>query len=163
MADHIAFLNIGSNLGSRRLNLSRAVAELEKVFGYFELSHSVESKPLGYDSPNDFLNIGMMVRTEMEPAEILRRIKEVEKGICSDSHRNPDGSYADRIIDIDLIAVDQIVMQSDELTLPHPRMQERAFVLRPMEELAPGWRHPLSGKSPAEMLAMLPAEEKPAN
>lgn len=163
MADHIAFLNIGSNLGSRRLNLSRAVAELEKIFGYFELSHSVESKPLGYDSPNDFLNIGMMVRTEMEPLEILRRIKEVEKSICPDSHRKPDGSYADRLIDIDLIAVDQISMQCDELTLPHPRMQERPFVLRPMEELAPGWRHPISGKSPAEMLAELPADESLPN
>lgn len=145
-------LNIGSNLGDRRRNLSRAVAALEKEFGYFELSHSVESAPQGFDSPNQFLNIGMMVRSELEPLEILRKVQDVEKAISPASHRTPDGSYADRIIDIDIIAIDDLQMQSEELTLPHPRMQERRFVLEPLDEIAPGWRHPATGKTAREML-----------
>ena len=156
MPHHIAFFNIGSNLGSRRLNLSRAVAALEKEFGYFELSHAVESEPWGYESDRKFLNIGMLVHTDMEPLQLLDIAKRIESNICSDPHRNADGSYADRVIDIDLIAVDSIVMESDRLILPHPHMAERKFVLEPMAELAPQWRHPANGMTAAEMLAMLP-------
>lgn len=145
-------LNIGSNLGDRRRNLSRAVAAIEKEFGYFELSHTVETAPQGFDSPNSFLNIGMMVSSELEPLEILRRLQAVERSISPEPHRKEDGTYADRIIDIDIIAIDDIQMHTEELTLPHPRMHERRFVLEPLEEIAPGWRHPESGKTPREML-----------
>lgn len=148
-------LNIGSNLGDRRRNISRAVAALEKEFGYFELSHVVESAPQGFDSPNQFLNVGMMVRSELEPLEILHRVHAVEHFISPASHRGADGSYADRLIDIDIIAIDSIRIQTKELILPHPRMQERRFVLEPLVEIAPGWRHPESGLSPREMLWQL--------
>lgn len=148
-------LNIGSNLGDRRRNISRAVAALEKEFGYFELSHVVESAPQGFDSPNQFLNVGMMVRSELEPLEILHRVQAVERFISPASHRGADGSYADRLIDIDIIAIDSIRIQTKELILPHPRMQERRFVLEPLVEIAPGWRHPESGLSPREMLWQL--------
>ena len=67
-------------------------------------------------------------------------------------HRKPDGTYGDREVDIDIIAVDELVFASDTLTLPHPRMHLRSFVLGPLAELAPGWRHPLSGLTAAEIL-----------
>lgn len=149
------FLNIGSNLGDRRRNISRAVAALEREFGYFELSHSLESAPWGFDSENSFLNIGMMIISDLPPLEILHKLQSIEKAIGPGSHRNPDGSYADRLIDIDIIAIDDMVIDTPELQIPHPRMAERRFVLEPLAELAPFWVHPLSGKSPADMLRKL--------
>lgn len=137
------FLNIGSNLGDRRRNLSRAIAAIEKEFGYFELSHTVESEPWGFESEHPFLNVGMMVISDLEPIEILHRLQAIEKSISPESHRRPDGGYVDRVIDIDIIAIDDLVVDTPELTLPHPRMEERPFVMGPMMELAPLWRHPL--------------------
>lgn len=150
------FLNIGSNLGDRRRNLSRAVAAVEKEFGYFELSHTVESQPWGYDSDKPYLNVGMMVISDLAPLEILRRLQEIEKNLSSAPHRNADGSYADREIDIDIIAIDTLRLESDELTVPHPRMHERRFVLEPMQELAPFWEHPVLQKTPFQLLRELP-------
>lgn len=144
-------LNIGSNLGNRRHNLSRAVAAIEKEFGYFELSHTVESAPEGFDSPNAFLNVGMMVRSELEPLEILHRLQAIERSISPASHRTADGGYADRVIDIDIIAIDEMVVATPELTLPHPRLAERRFVTGPLAELAPFWRHPLLGLTAREL------------
>lgn len=146
------FLNIGSNLGNRRMNLSKAVAAIEKEFGYFELSHTVESAPWGYESDHPYLNVGMMIISDIPPTEILHKLKEIEKAISPESHRNPDGSYADRIIDIDIIAIDDMVIDTPDLKLPHPKMAERSFVLEPMAELAPFWIHPVLKMSPGEML-----------
>lgn len=150
------FLNIGSNLGNRRMNLSRAVAAIEKEFGYFELSHVVESHPWGYDSPNPFLNVGMMILSDLPPHEILNKLRSIEQSISPLAHRNADGSYADRLIDIDIIAIDGLVIDTPELQIPHPRMAERRFVLEPLAELAPFWRHPILGPTPGELLSRLP-------
>lgn len=139
------FLNIGSNLGDRRLNLSRAVAGLERVFGPFEASHVVETPAWGYESDHPYLNIGMRVESDLEPLELLAAVKEVENRISSRSHRDSAGGYADREIDIDIIAIDQEEIDLPELKVPHPLMQEREFVLVPMQELAPLWRHPRLG------------------
>lgn len=146
------FLNIGSNLGDRRRNLSRAVGAIEKEFGYFELSHVVESEPWGYESPNPFLNVGMMILSDLEPQEVLHKLQTIERSLSPAPHRNHDGSYADRLVDIDIIAIDSLVMDTPELQLPHPRMAERRFVLEPMAELAPFWVHPLLHRTPAELL-----------
>lgn len=149
------FLNIGTNLGQRRINLSRAVSALEKEFGYFELSHAVESLPEGFESPNKFLNIGIMVTTDLAPEEVLEKIREIERSISPASHRKADGSYADRVIDIDIIAIDNMVIDTPELQVPHPRMSERRFVLEPLAELAPFWVHPVLHASPGELLSRL--------
>ena len=79
----------------------------------------------------------------------------MERSISPAAHRHPDGSYADRMIDIDLIAAGSAVVDSPRLTLPHPRMHLRPFVLRPMDQLEPGWLHPLLGLTPAAMLRLL--------
>ena len=149
------FLNIGSNLGNRRMNLSRAVAAIEKEFGYFELSHTLESEPWGYESDHPYLNVGMMIISDLPPTKILHKLKEIEKAFSPESHRNPDGTYADRVVDIDIIAIDYMVIDSHELQVPHPRMAQRRFVLEPMVELAPFWSHPVLNKTPGEMLSEL--------
>ena len=143
-------LNIGSNLGDRPALISRAVALLREAFptGRFRLSEAVESQPWGYESANTFLNVGVAIDCDaaIAPEEILRRAQGVEKAISTASHRNADGSYADRLIDIDIIAVDPepgrtLAYHSSTLTLPHPRACLRPFVLGPLRALCPG--HPL--------------------
>lgn len=146
------FLNIGSNLGNRRLNISRAVRAIEREFGYFEISRTVESKPEGFMSPNVFLNVGMMILTDLEPIELLHKLQAIEKQLSPGSHRDDKGNYIDREIDIDIIAIDDKIIESEELTVPHPRMHERRFVLEPMAELAPGWIHPFLQKNAWELL-----------
>ena len=153
------FLNLGSNLGDRRKNLSRAVAAIEKEFGYFELSHTVQSQPWGYESENEFLNVGMMIISDLSPLDILHKLQAIEKSLGSDSHRHRDGTYADREIDIDIIAIDDMVVDHPELQLPHPRMHERSFVLEPMAELARFWVHPVLKQTPGEMLWELNRKE----
>lgn len=148
--------NIGSNLGNRRLNLSRAMRMVGEEFGAFEISHVVESEPSGFDSSNSFLNVGISFHSWLPPVEILRILQSIEKKISPAPHRDAGGAYIDREIDIDIIAIDSDVIDTPELTVPHPKMAEREFVLVPMEELAPGWTHPLTGLTPSEMLSLLP-------
>ncbi len=146
------FINIGSNLGDRRLVISRGVRSVALVFGDIEISHVVESPHWGIDSTNSFLNVGMMFRSDLAPEEILDRLQAIEKSISPAPHRDADGRYIDRIIDIDIIAIDSMQLETPRLTIPHPRLAERRFFLEPMLELAPAWRHPASGLTPREML-----------
>ena len=145
-------VNIGSNLGDRRLNLSRAMRKIGEEFGDFEISHVVESAPWGFDSTHSFLNLGMSFETDLSPLDLLHKLQEIERSIGGGSHRTPDGGYADREIDIDIIAIVQEIIDLPELQVPHPHMAERLFVLEPMDELAPGWRHPVTGLTPIEMI-----------
>lgn len=129
------YLNIGSNLGNRLMNLSKAVRAIEKEFGWFELSHHIESEPWGFKSSNKFLNIGMLIISDRDPIDVLHALQEIEKSISPKAHRNADGSYRDRLIDIDIMAVDDIEMENPELTLPHPHLKDRQFFLDAYNEL----------------------------
>lgn len=131
----VYYINIGSNLGNRLMNLTRAVSAIEKRFGWFELSHHIESEPWGFNSKNKFLNVGMAFISDLQPLEVLHILQEVEASINPSSHRNADGSYKDRVIDIDIMAVDGVEMSTPELTLPHPHLEERPFFLEPYNEL----------------------------
>lgn len=131
----VYYINIGSNMGNRLMNLTRAVSAIEKRFGWFELSHHIESEPWGFNSKNKFLNVGMAFISDLQPLEVLHILQEVEATINPSSHRNADGSYKDRVIDIDIMAVDGVEMSTPELTLPHPHLEERPFFLEPYNEL----------------------------
>lgn len=152
-------LNIGSNLGDRRLNLSRAVRAIAAEFGMFEVSHTFESPSWGYDSPNQFLNICMMVQSDLQPHQILEHTRAIEHNLAPASHRDADGNYTDRMLDIDIVAIDDMVIDTPDLKLPHPHLAERRFFLVPMDEIAGGWRHPVTGLTPAEMIAKLPDDD----
>lgn len=145
-------VNIGSNLGDRRLNLSRAMRKIGELFGDFEISHVVESEPWGFDSTHSFLNLGMSFQADLSPMDLLRCLQNIERSISDTRHRTSDGGYADREIDIDIIAIDREIIDMPELKVPHPKMSERLFVLEPMAELAPGWRHPVTDLTPVEMI-----------
>lgn len=153
-------VNIGSNKGQRRLNLSRAMRAIGEEFGPFELSHVVESKPLGFDSTNPFLNVGMAFNTDLPPEEILHRLQAIELLIAPSSpHRDENGAYIDRELDIDIVAIDREIIDTPELKVPHPRLPERDFFLVPLEELAPGWSHPVTGLTASQMLAAYTAKK----
>lgn len=152
------FLNIGSNLGNPKLNLSRGLRALEEKFGYFETSKIMESKPWGFVSPHTFANMAVMVISDKSPVEVLADIHEIEARYNTTSHRDKHGNYRDRTLDIDIMAVDDEVIDTEELKVPHPHLAERDFFLTPFAELAPMWRHPLTGLTCAEMLERLPKE-----
>lgn len=150
---HTAYLNIGSNIGDRRGNIAAAVAAIkERLDAGAAVSAEVESEPWGYSSPNPYINIGVALRTELSPLDLLGAVRDIERAISPAPHRNADGSYADRLIDIDIIAVDSLVVDVAELQIPHPRMHERRFVLEPMNCLNPRWIHPILGLNPSQML-----------
>lgn len=157
-----AYINIGSNQGDRRANIARAVALIADTLHVKpQLSSAIESEPWGYDSDSPYLNIGLAFNSRITPEALLDVLLSIERYISPASHRKPDGSYADRIIDIDLIAYGDTAIDmtqtpsGNSLTLPHPRMHLRKFVLLPMLQLAPEWTHPVTGLTPADMLQKL--------
>lgn len=153
------FVNIGSNVGDRRMNLSRALRAIVAEYGMFEVSHSIESEPWGFASKRKFLNMGLMFQTDENPQDVLTKLQSIEKSICDKSHRDDEGNYIDRIIDIDIVAIDNLVIDTPELKVPHPHLPNRKFFLHPMNEIAPDWKHPINGKTAAEMLIELSVDE----
>ena len=146
------YLNIGSNMGDRRDNLYRAVVALAAGTSGCAISHIVESEPWGYDSDNRFMNLGLKLSSNIDPYDMLERIHDIERRLGSASHRDDEGRYIDRLVDIDIMAIDDMVIDSPTLQVPHPYLPERDFFLRPMMELAPEWCHPLTGLTAGEML-----------
>ena len=159
-----AHINIGSNLGNSRSAIERAVAGIALLAqgGTVRRSRLIESEPWGFESPRRFLNLGVEIETCHAPGELLERLLSLQNSICNASHRSEDGGYADRMIDIDLIYYDSEVIPESwpeagggAIVVPHPRMHMREFVLGPVAQLDPCWRHPVTGRTAAEMLSRL--------
>ena len=98
------------------------------------------------------MNVGVRLSSNMEPHEMLEHIHDIERRLGSASHRDSEGHYIDRLVDIDIMAIDNLVIDTPELQVPHAHLHERDFFLRPMMELAPDWRHPVTGLTASEML-----------
>lgn len=153
-----AHISIGSNLGDRAALIERAVSAISARFAVTAVSRPVESEPWGYSSPHPFINVGVNIEIGpgMTPETLLDILLEIQNSIDSSAHRNTDGSYADRAIDIDLICYGSVATPPDaHPALPHPRMHLREFVLIPMIEILPTWRHPLLGLTSARLLHRL--------
>ncbi|MBO5780317.1 MAG: 2-amino-4-hydroxy-6-hydroxymethyldihydropteridine diphosphokinase [Muribaculaceae bacterium] len=135
-------INIGSNLGNRREYIQQAVVHLRRLAllnpnANFRQSSIVESEPWGYSSPYTYLNIGVSFDTDIDALELLHSMQAIEQALGSQSHRKADGTYADRVVDIDIIAYGHTVVDTPELTLPHPRSELRDFVMIPLREIDP--------------------------
>jgi 2-amino-4-hydroxy-6-hydroxymethyldihydropteridine diphosphokinase len=143
-----ACLSLGSNLGDRLENLKKALEKL-KDLGIVEKASSVyETDPVGYLDQPQFLNMACLLATKLSPEELLKGLKMLEEEMGREaSFRN-----APRPIDVDIIFFNEIVFDSPDLTIPHPRMHERAFVLAPLAELVPEDIHPVLKRTVSDLV-----------
>ena len=137
MDTHIVFLGLGANLGDREANLKAAVDEINKRVGEVtSLSAFYVTEPWGFDSPHAFLNAVCCVETILSPHEMLVVTQDIER-IVGRTKKSVNGCYSDRLIDIDILIYDDCRLNTPELTIPHPLMHKRDFVMKPLEEIAP--------------------------
>ena len=146
----IVYLGLGTNIGNRRGNLVKAAALLaERVGDILALSGFMETEPWRFDSENLFLNAAIKMETPLTPDELLSATQAIEREMGRE--KKSDGSYHDRVIDIDILLYDNRVIEHPGLIVPHPLMQERLFVMAPLAEIAPFERHPLLGRTFMEL------------
>ena len=144
------FIGLGSNLGERKQNLKDAVHALERAgVRVTAVSPVYETEPWGMTDQPAFLNLCVAVRSEREPRALLALLKQIEE----EMGREPAGRWGPRLIDLDLLLYGERVVAEEELQVPHPRLAERAFVLAPLAEIAPGRKHPETGQTIDQLLA----------
>lgn len=147
------YLGLGTNLGDRLDNLQSAVAALPPQVVPGDCSPVYETLPWGFEDQPAFLNQVLRAHTRLQPQELLRHLKGVEEQMG----RQPNIKYGPRIIDLDILFYDRLVLETENLTIPHPHLDERAFVLVPLTDLAPGFRHPVLDKTIRQLLADIDA------
>ncbi|MFO3796946.1 MAG: 2-amino-4-hydroxy-6-hydroxymethyldihydropteridine diphosphokinase [Anaerolineales bacterium] len=143
------FIALGTNLGDRLENLRRALECIAAKVQIVRLSSIYETSPWGYTEQPPFLNLVLSGQTELQPQPLLEFLKSCEQALG----RRPTFRYGPRLIDLDILAYEDRILETPTLTLPHPHLHERAFVLVPLHEIAPNWIHPRLGKSVSELLA----------
>ncbi|MGM9802843.1 MAG: 2-amino-4-hydroxy-6-hydroxymethyldihydropteridine diphosphokinase [Muribaculaceae bacterium] len=150
------YINIGSNLGDKMQHLRDAVQAVERRLGVkARCSDAVTSPPWGFESSNTFANMAVAVQSSLPPHDMLNVLKLIEDQIGTSVHRDAQGQYCDRVIDLDIMAIDDLVIDTPTLQVPHRHLAERYFFLRPFCDLAPHWQHPISGATLQQMLAQL--------
>lgn len=149
METHTVYLALGSNLGDRRENLKQALASLSPQMVVKAKSHIYETPPWEFEDQPMFLNQAVKVETYLDPEPLIKHVKRLEIALGrKESFRN-----GPRSIDIDILFYNDLVLDTPLLTLPHPRLHERAFVLLPLMDIAPDLVHPVTHRSIREMTA----------
>jgi 2-amino-4-hydroxy-6-hydroxymethyldihydropteridine diphosphokinase len=152
----IAYIALGSNLGDRVHTLAAATLRLGGLGRVAARSSLYETEPVGYHGQPAFLNAVAAIETELEPLELLKALLAIEREFGRDrSHGVVNGP---RTLDLDLLLMGDSVVAGEELMLPHPAFTQRRFVLAPLAEVAPDLRHPQTGQTIEELLALLPDE-----
>ncbi len=148
---HRVYLSLGSNLGDRLDQLREALNHIRAFSGILQISPCYETRPVGYQDQPDFLNLTCLIATELSPHELLKELKDIEQRMG----RQPSFRNAPRPIDLDILLFDDLVLNSPDLVIPHPRMSERAFVLAPLADIAPEIIHPDLHLTAPEMLELV--------
>lgn len=132
---HTVYLSLGSNLGDRKATMRRAIGLLNERAGSVDRQSSfIETEPWGFESTNKFLNMCVRLLTTLSPEQLLLATKQIERELGR-TQKSVNGQYHDRPIDIDILMYDDVHLDSNNLTLPHPHMQEREFVMKPLREI----------------------------
>ena len=145
------YLCLGSNLGDKQTHIKKALALItERAGAILSLSGFYETQPWGYDSPETYQNVAVAIQTDLDPVTLLSVTQSIEREVGR-QHKTIGGAYHDRVIDIDILLYDDLLLQSPTLTIPHPLMHRRSFVLQPMNEIAPHIIHPVLQKTVTEL------------
>lgn len=153
---HRAYLGMGSNLGDKKGYLDQAVEKIKEdpECVVEKVSQYLVTEPYGGVEQDDFLNACMVVRTLLSPEELLDKLHEIEQ----EAHRERIIHWGPRTLDLDILMYDDLVMESDDLIIPHIEMDKREFVLKPLCEIAPNLRHPILKKTVSQLLAAITNE-----
>lgn len=139
----VAYLSLGSNLGNREEYIKNAIAEIDRQVGKItKISSLYETEPWGFNSENKFINVAVEVKTELSITNLSEIIHKIENEAGRVRDVNVAG-YIDRVIDIDILLFDNIISDNPQITLPHPKMHLREFVIEPLVEIAPDVIHPI--------------------
>ena len=147
----LVYFSLGSNLGKKEASIKLALIEIKKQIGFMKAcSAFYTSEPWGFKSSNTFLNACAIFETNLGPRACLSTIKDIERRLGRTE--SPSEGYTDRVIDIDILFYDQLIFQERNLTIPHPLLHKRLFVLNPLSEIAPNLIHPVLNKTIVSLL-----------
>lgn len=152
-----AYLSIGSNIGDRINYINKAIEKLKQNnIKIIKSSNIIETEPYGYKEQGKFLNMAVEIDSDLNPFELMKLILKIE----SELGRIRTVRWGSRVIDIDIIFYDSLIINEPDLKIPHPDMQNRFFVLKPLQEIAPDFVHPVLKKTITELLENLNSEGK---
>ena len=152
--NHTVYIALGTNLGNRLANLRAAIQAMPPEIQVLAESHVYETPPWGYEEQPAFLNMVIKAETKLEPEPLLKRLKQLEVELG----REQNFRWGPRLIDLDILFYDDLVLDSPPLVIPHPRLHERGFVLVPLADVAPDLVHPVLDRPVRELLAQVNAE-----